>query len=242
MNLYDDDVFFQKYQHMFRSQYGLEGAGEWPTLKSMLPNLSNISMLDLGCGYGWHCDYAMKQGAKMIVGVDISQKMLQQAKKLHSHPNITYIHHDIQNYDMPFETYDLVLSSLVFHYLPDFSKMAQRIYQTLKPGGTFIFSVEHPIFTSEGSQDWYYDQQGHILHFPVDHYFDEGQRNPLFLGEPTTKYHRTLTTYVQNLRTAKFIIEDIQEPMPPQSLMHLKGMSDEMRRPMMIIFSAKKPF
>ncbi len=34
-----------------------------------------------------------------------------------------------------------------------------------------MFSAEHPVFTSYGSQDWYYDEDGEILHFPVDRYF-----------------------------------------------------------------------
>ena len=29
-NRYDDEVFFQKYAQMDRSQKGLAGAGEWP--------------------------------------------------------------------------------------------------------------------------------------------------------------------------------------------------------------------
>lgn len=37
--------------------------------------------------------------------------------------------------------------------------------------GEFVFSVEHPVFTSYGTQDWYYDKDGNILHFPVDNYY-----------------------------------------------------------------------
>lgn len=37
-NFYDNQPFFDKYSAMARSQKGLEGAGEWPTLKTMLPD------------------------------------------------------------------------------------------------------------------------------------------------------------------------------------------------------------
>ena len=40
---YDDPVFFEKYAQMGRSQYGLSGAGEWPTLQAMLPDLTPLS-------------------------------------------------------------------------------------------------------------------------------------------------------------------------------------------------------
>ena len=60
---YDDPTFFEKYSQMSRSQQGLEGAGEWPALQKLLPNFKGKRVLDLGCGYGWHCIYAMEQGA-----------------------------------------------------------------------------------------------------------------------------------------------------------------------------------
>ena len=71
----------------------------------------------------------------------------------------------------------------------------------MSPGGDFVFSVEHPIFTAAGPQEWYYGPDGTPLHFPVDRYFEEGRRTARFLGEDVTKYHRTLTTYLDGLLT-----------------------------------------
>ena len=71
-NRYDDQEFFDRYAEMARSRKGLSGAGEWPVLKEMLPDLQGCRMLDLGCGYGWHCRYAVDQGASAVVGIDIS--------------------------------------------------------------------------------------------------------------------------------------------------------------------------
>lgn len=53
-NKYDDAVFFEKYSALSRSVEGLAGAGEWETLKSMLPEFNGKRVLDLGCGFGWH--------------------------------------------------------------------------------------------------------------------------------------------------------------------------------------------
>ena len=72
-----------------------------------------------------------------------------------------------------------------------------------------FFSVEHPIFTSAGSQDWYYDDNGEILHFPVDNYYYEGKREAIFLDEKVTKYHRTLTTYIETLLNNGFLLTNI---------------------------------
>lgn len=66
---------------MSRSVKGLEGAGEWHVFKSLLPDLRNKRVLDLGCGFGWHCRYAREQQASSVIGVDISEKMLQKGSR-----------------------------------------------------------------------------------------------------------------------------------------------------------------
>ena len=81
MNKYDDETFFRKYSEMNRSKYGLEYAGEWESFKKLLPKLENKTILDLGCGYGWHLIYAAKKNVKFAVGIDISKKMLEVAKE-----------------------------------------------------------------------------------------------------------------------------------------------------------------
>ena len=68
----------------------------------------------------------------------------------------------------------------------------------------------------------------------------EGAEDAVFLGEHVTKYHRTLTTYLQILLQNGFSILDVIEPMPPEDMMDLPGMKDEMRRPMMLLISAQK--
>ena len=46
-NKYDEEIFFQKYGGMLRSQRGLAGAGEWPELQKLLPDFSGKRVLDL---------------------------------------------------------------------------------------------------------------------------------------------------------------------------------------------------
>ena len=133
-----------------------------------------------------------------------------------------------------------MISSLAFHYVRDFPPLVEKIAGWLRPGGDFVFSVEHPVFTAAGSQDWQYDDQGNILHFPVDNYYYEGRRTAIFLGEPVTKYHRTLTTYLDTLLQSGFSIRRVVEPQPPADMMDLPGMKDEMRRPMMLLVAAQR--
>ena len=53
-NIYDDEGFFQAYAQMERSEKGLQGAGEWSSVLQIFPEIER-KVLDLGCGYGWHC-------------------------------------------------------------------------------------------------------------------------------------------------------------------------------------------
>lgn len=240
-NKYDDEQFFEKYSQMSRSKEGLTAAGEWETLKALLPDFTGKSMLDLGCGYGWHCIYAAEHGAKSIVGVDISQKMLKIARTKTNDERIRYQCSAMEDLDFPSESFDIVLSSLALHYVESFEEVARKVNAILKPGGFFVFSTEHPVFTAYGTQDWYYDEKGKILHFPVDNYYYEGKRTACFLGEKVVKYHKTLTTYLDGLLENGFEIKRIVEPQPSQAMIdNVEGMKDEMRRPMMLIVSAQK--
>lgn len=190
-NKYDDIHFFSAYEKMPRSVQGLEGAGEWHVLKAMIPELRNKSVLDLGCGFGWHCRYARKQQASSVIGVDLSEKMLQKAREMTDDSAITYIKMPIEDIQFADSQFDVVISSLAFHYIKSFEAVCRKVYQCLKPAGSFVFSVEHPIFTSRNEQDWHCDDQGNRLHWPVDHYQSEGLRETTFLTENVIKYHRT---------------------------------------------------
>ncbi|MDT1997331.1 SAM-dependent methyltransferase [Carnobacterium divergens] len=240
-NKYDQAAFFQQYRQMNRSKEGLAGAGEWHELEKMLPDFKDKRVLDLGCGFGWHCIYAVEHGASDVIGIDLSENMLAEAKKKTDSPKIHYLHQAIEDYDYPKAAFDCVISSLAFHYLADFDAICKKINHTLKPDGTFVFSVEHPVFTACGTQDWYTNDAGEILHWPVDRYFIEGKRVSHFLGEDVTKYHKTLTTYLNSLLKNGFDITSIVEPEPaPELLATIPEMQDELRRPMMLLVSARK--
>lgn len=238
-NPYDDPAVFQQYSQMPRSRGGLQAAGEWHALRAMLPELTDRRVLDLGCGYGWHCRYAVEQGARLVVGVDVSERMLREARARTASPRITYLRQAIEDIAFPADAFDLVLSSLALHYVADYAEVCARVRRCLAPGGAFVFSVEHPVFTARGDQQWHVDAEGRPVHWPVDRYFDEGPRQAIFLGERMTKYHRTLTTYVGTLLERGFRLEGLVEPQPAPELMGEPGMGDELRRPMMLLIVAR---
>ncbi|NDW12036.1 class I SAM-dependent methyltransferase [Bacteroides sp. 214] len=240
-NKYDDSAFFEQYEKMNRSQKGLEGAGEWYVLKEMLPDLAGKDVLDLGCGFGWHCRYAIENGARSVVGVDISNNMLEKARRINNLKGVEYVKKALEDIDYPAEQFDVVLSSLTFHYIESFESISRNVFKWIRPRGRFVFSVEHPIFTAFGNQDWAYGEDGEKLFWPVDNYFKEGKREAVFLGEKLIKYHRTLTNYINTLLKQGFTINEVIEPEPSSGMLaEFPEMKEELRRPMMLIVSAEK--
>ena len=199
-------------------------------------------MLDLGCGFGWHCRYAAEHGATRVLGTDLSQRMLERARAMTDSPVVEYRRAAIEDMRPAPADWDVVLSSLALHYVEDYAGVCRMVWDALSPGGWFIFSAEHPVFTAQGPQDWQRDAGGAPLHWPVDRYFEQGPRDAVFLGEHMRKYHRTVTGYVQPLLARGFALEALVEPQPAREMLDaVPGMADELRRPMMLILKARKP-
>lgn len=233
LNQYDNPEFFAAYAQMSRSQFGLEGAGEWHQLEPMFPDMAGKIVLDLGCGYGWHCKYAADHGAASVLGIDQSERMIQEAKCRNAAGCIEYRVCGIRDFDYPAETYNLVVSNLVLHYIEDLQEVYRLVHRTLKPGGTFLFNIEHPTFTAGVNQQFAADGT-----WPVTDYYYPDERTTDFLGHEVKKYHHTLTQILNGLLQAGFAIEAVEEAMPPEQWR--EQMPEEMRRPMMLLVKARK--
>jgi hypothetical protein len=121
------------------------------------------------------------------------------------------------------------------------SVVCRKVHHYLAPGGAFVLSVEHPVFTALAAQDWHYGPHGERLHWPVDQYQDEGPREARFLDNDVVKYHRTLATYVNALIDSGFRIASISEPQPTREMLDKHPeMRDETRRPIFLLISAVK--
>jgi SAM-dependent methyltransferase len=68
--------------------------------------------------------------------------------------------YSVEEYIYPENTYDLVVSNLVLHYIENLANVYQKVYCTLKVGGYFLFNIEHPTFTAGVNEDWIYDENG----------------------------------------------------------------------------------
>lgn len=110
---------------MQRNRDGLGGAGEWHQLKPLIPSLQGKTVLDLGCGYSWHCAFAAEQGAAKISGLDLSRKMIEEAKRRNTKKRIEYRVCGIEEYEYPENMWDCVISNLALHYIENIARGAK---------------------------------------------------------------------------------------------------------------------
>ncbi|HBE9080344.1 class I SAM-dependent methyltransferase [Serratia fonticola] len=240
-NIYDNQTFFDGYAQLSRSVQGLDGAPEWPTIRSILPDLQGKKVVDLGCGYGWFCRSAREQGAAQVLGMDLSEKMLGKAKEMTEDPAIEYRQQDLEALQLPAASFDLVYSSLTLHYIEDLGKLFSTVYQALVNGGEFIFTAEHPIYTAPKHQGWLVDEAGQKS-WPINGYQQEGQRISNWLAEGVIKQHRMLGTYINLLVQQGFTIRYLNEWGPSaQQIADNPALDEEKERPMIFILAVQKP-
>jgi len=128
---------------------------ELPTLEHLLSDLSGLSVLDFGCGPGVTTRWLKSRQAQCIVGHDISEGMLNYARRREEKEknNIKYIAEVSEDYN---EYFDIVLAVYVMPYASnqeDLLKMCQTMARVLKPGGRLITLPIHPQFSAD--QEFY---------------------------------------------------------------------------------------
>ncbi|MEA5532214.1 class I SAM-dependent methyltransferase [Dolichospermum sp. UHCC 0684] len=118
------------------------------TYFNMLGNLAEKSILDLACGEGFYTRKFKDQGAAKVVGVDISQKMIELAREEETRKfqNIEYILGDVLELG-EIGSFDLVVASYLLNYArssEELLKMCKSIFANLKPGGRFVTINSNP--------------------------------------------------------------------------------------------------
>lgn len=237
-NLYDDPEFFERYSRLPRSVGGLDQAPEWPSLRAVLPDLAGRRVVDLGCGFGWFCRWAAGAGAASVLGIDVSDNMLARAGADTRIASVSYRKADLEQLELGIDEFDVAYSSLTFHYLVDLARLFSTVHRGLVPGGAFVFSVEHPIFTAPSSPGFVTDASGRAV-WPVDRYLAEGPRSTDWLTEGVVKQHRTIAGYVSLLHRAGFTLTALDEWGPSdEQIVEVPEWERERDRPPFLLVAA----
>ena len=176
---------------------------ERPAVLSLLPSLTDATVLDAGCGSGWYAEYLVGQGA-VVTSFDINAEFVEL-----THTRIGKQASVLQaNLADPLDfadtgAFDLVVASLVMHYLKNWQPTLREFYRVLKPTGKLVFSTHHPLM------DWkLFETEDY---FAVELLDDEWPN----VGK-VQFYRRPLTRISHDLQAAGFVIERLLEPQPTQ--------------------------
>ncbi|KAI1467564.1 S-adenosyl-L-methionine-dependent methyltransferase [Daldinia caldariorum] len=138
-SIYDQQDFFENYIKLDRRVKGLEGVPEWLQLKTMLPDLDGLTVLDLGCGFGRFSRFARENGSYG--------------------DQIRYERAGLEELRLGDDEYDLVFSSLAFHYAANIAGLIKEIGIVLKPSGRTVCSIEHSIYTAPSRPKFIVDEE-----------------------------------------------------------------------------------
>jgi SAM-dependent methyltransferase len=181
---------------------------ERPATKALLANVSGQRVLEVGCGPGALTEWLLAEGAK-VTAFDVSPEMVRLARARVGDGV------DVRVADLaePLSfvadgSVDVVVASLVLHYLRNWVPVLAEFRRVLAEGGRVVFSTHHP------SMDWQ-------LHSPEDYFAVKQVTETWTKGGqsyPVTFWRRPLTEICDAISQAGFIIERIVEPAPADSM------------------------
>jgi SAM-dependent methyltransferase len=202
---------------------------ERPATLALLPDVAGKDVLDAGCGPGWYADWLARNGAH-VVAIDCSPHMVRLADaRLRGRARVMQGDvSDLRNLLLT-ETFDVILSSLVLHYLADLANTFREWARLLRPGGTLVFSTHHPIHQASLLDP------GYLRTELIEEEWG-------WLGEKMRYYRRPLRDLMEPLTAAEFVIERISEPTPGKALKAKdpKGYDRLCRLPAFIFVRARK--
>lgn len=175
----------------------------------LLGSVREKRILEIGCG-GGQCSIAFaKQGAK-CTGLDLSKEQLKHAEELakKNKVSVKFLKHDIQTLQgMKSKTYDIVFSAFALQYVPDLTKCFKEVFRVLKKGGLFVFSFDHPFYSSLSPEtfkiDKNYNKSGKI---------EETETWPDGSKHKFVAYIRKVSDIFDSLQKSGFSIEKMIEP------------------------------
>jgi SAM-dependent methyltransferase len=238
-NIYDNKDFFEGYRNLRKRDDNHNVLIEQPAMMKLLPDLKNKTVLDLGCGCGGDCVEFVRRGAKRVVGIDISENMLAVARRESADPHIEYYRLNMEQLDQLDERFDLIYSSLAFHYIEDFERLCRDVSIHLNNGGILLFSQEHPLNTADGFFNK--DENGNVRSYTVFDYNRAGKRVTHWFVDGVEKYHRPMGMILTTVARSGFMIQDVIEPVPDDAALQRRpALIKEWTKPCFLIVRAQK--
>ena len=185
---------------------------ERPAMFSILEKLKFNRVLDAGCAGGIYAEWLLNKGAD-LVAIDINAQMVEFTRQRLNHRGRVYradLNRPLSFLDDNY--FDLIVSSLTLHYLPDWTRVFQEFQRILSPQGLFLFSTHHPFMDySLFERPNYFDRE-----LIEDEWYSGGDK-----AVKVRFYRRPLHSMIDALINTGFVIENIIEPRPTKECQKL---------------------
>lgn len=181
---------------------------EEPALLNELGTVTGLRIVDLGCGDATLGRLLLEQGCRQYVGIDGSANMVNAARTTLQGTTGEVVHAVIEDFSADPGSYDVVVSRLALHYVQALDPVLDACHTALVPGGRIVFSVVHPIITSNDARSSTNELRADWI---VDRYFERGPRPQQWLGGTVDWHHRTTEDYVTALHAAGFTVTGLRE-------------------------------
>jgi ubiquinone/menaquinone biosynthesis C-methylase UbiE len=214
-----------------------------PAHVALCGDVQGVRLLDVGCGSGYFAREMASRGAR-VTGIDISPRMIANASEQEkaSPLGIAYQAVDAAEVSSAFEpaSFDMATSCLALQDMPDPARVLRSIQRTLRPGGRFVASIEHPC-TNPPFRVWERDASRRKRWLCIDRYFDRGPREYTWSRWPgaftTTANHAPLEDWFGWIVDAGFQVRAVREPRPEESAIRARpALADATRVPYFLIF------
>ena len=183
--------------NLYNTQY------ERPAMLEHIPvDLAGLRGLDAGCSAGWYSQQLADRGAT-VTSVDMSPEMVSSTKKLLG-IDAEVLCLDLEE-PLPFgnRSFDFIVSSLTLHYLKDWQAVFAEFSRVLKPGGSFLMSIHHPLTDLQLLDEARYFSTELI----VDQWIKSGKTYQV-------PFYRRPLSDILNTLLVHFAIEQVTEPKP----------------------------
>lgn len=222
-----------------------------PCIHRLMGDVKGKKILDAGCGEGYLSRIYTEKGAD-VVGVDFSPKLIALSQKRSAGLDIEFLVADICQLDsLKDNQFDVVLCNLVLLNVECLDKSLHEFYRVLRPSGFLIFSVVHPAFNVYGPGYWEVGEKIKTTgrrkgkYFISDQYFTEKEFLVLWKSrkgdgfpQKFSFFHRTISTYVNQVINTGFRLMALEEPLPVEAT---EFFDRERRIPFFLVIKAEKP-
>ncbi|MFW9818378.1 MAG: class I SAM-dependent methyltransferase [Candidatus Thorarchaeota archaeon] len=227
-----------------------------PAFFKMLPPISNLYGLDIGCGEGYNTRIAAKKGAKMVA-IDISEVFIKYAEETEQKEPLGIKYQIANAIQLPFPDnhFDFAIATMSIMDVADNEKAIIEAFRVIKPEGFFQFSIIHP-FISNSDFKWMRNEEGKKIGFVIEDYFKKlnGELEEWIFGAAPKditekmrkfkipRFSRTLSEWLNLLIEKGFILERFCEPYIEDDILKVHPEEYDSRIiPFFLIIRCRKP-